>query len=67
MPEMVHERALIEKELGHRASKREDSNLDNVLARINLFAVSSCKLSWQYVYMKLNRSRWNPMRASANQ
>jgi hypothetical protein len=67
MPEMVHERALIEKELGHRASKREGSNLDNVLARINLFADSSCKFSWQYVEMKFTRSRWNSMRASSNQ
>jgi hypothetical protein len=44
MPEMVHERALIEKKIGQRASKREDSNLDIVLARINLFAVPVANL-----------------------
>jgi hypothetical protein len=44
MSEMVHERALIEKKLGQRASKREGSNLDIVLARINLFTVPVANL-----------------------
>jgi hypothetical protein len=39
MPEMVHERALMGKQNGHRASRMENSNMGNVLARINLFAV----------------------------